>query len=83
MDPAYRSIAVILNARPAPSDLPWPPGTVGRLELHPVLAESADPRQRDVRVMPDSRRIEVPAWTATVLVERWGAGPAAPGLYQL
>ncbi|KAK9797016.1 hypothetical protein WJX73_006576 [Symbiochloris irregularis] len=68
-DPEYARLVVVVNARPASCAGPLPDGAE-RLELHPILANSADPAMRGAHADRHEGAITIPARTVAVFVER-------------
>ncbi len=66
----YAAILVVINARREPIALQEPPLKGVPLELHPVLAASADPLTRASRFDPEEARLVVAGRTTAVFVLR-------------
>jgi pullulanase-type alpha-1,6-glucosidase len=68
LDPAVEFLVVLFNARPEPLVFTEAALTGLALELHPVLAESADAIVREATFDPATATFSVPAWTTAVFV---------------
>lgn len=72
VDPEHAQALVVLNAGPAPLTERIEDCAGISFALHPVLADGADPRQREVQWDANAGLLSIPGRTAAVLLARRG-----------
>ena len=72
VDPDHAQALVVLNAGPAPLTEQIADCAGISFTLHPVLADGADPRQREVQWDTEAGVLSIPGRTAAVLLARRG-----------